>query len=513
MSWRPRRRYTLKPYLSHQRAAASIDFLPVEVWKEIISLAIAPDNFKEGCVKPESSPCRPNRYGPCGLPECLKCLRTDQGKHDLKKLVPILLTCKFLYRQAIPFFYSQLYYEHPLNCTPSPPNGLSLHNTLEYGLALRQHCKKLQLFVKPGSLTRLEWEADTRASSISAFVTHAKSLVFHADLHYVSLRERSNYIWDVLGMCTAQMPALTTVSITRVRGIEMDISTVMRALQIPSIRKLSLNGSCNEYEKMSRVPGEFRKYVGTSEIKELELNEFSLHPRILKSLLSWPKELKRLRFIYRQGGLVCGNRFGGVMKLPKLSRMLKRQKESLVSLHIEHANAEDLGGLPDLTDFAALKDLTVFCKNLNPPPKKDPVWSERYLPWKFESERVMSILAPSLQKFVFSVPDTIAASMDMFEDDDEEWLRCFAKLAQSKKIPLQEIALDITPHIDLLSFHIKKSAYPWRKIKAFCEELEGAIEGLSVTYVEPPISEEDWDYFTSNAHSLPVLRPFNDPLI
>ncbi|PWY86710.1 hypothetical protein BO70DRAFT_378386 [Aspergillus heteromorphus CBS 117.55] len=103
------------------------------------------------------------------------------------------------------------------------------------------------------------------------------------------------------------------------------------------------------------------------------------------------------------------------------------------------------------------------------------------------------LLGPAVKTIVWdltSYDPERAPSWDLFGEEEEQWLREFAKMAVDRNTSLQTIRIEFAPDQSTSSLESLKAGYPWDRI----ERLRGDIQplGVSLEYTPPTVTREEY---------------------
>ncbi|KAI1461772.1 hypothetical protein F4805DRAFT_413318 [Annulohypoxylon moriforme] len=366
---------------------------------------------------------------------------------DYRSALAVVLTCRRLNRLGIPFLYNVFQFQLPF--TKHSKALMRMHPlNAPYCRTLSINCSDMH-----GAMSDEDWAITTE------FLTKfsgTRDLTIHGGFtrHGVEL-------WPLATKLLASMPHLQHLTLNR-QYWGLLLPRVKKYVQSLTLKSLNIHGISESKE----APGGL---CGPASFSDLELSDYEENAKATAALIRWPRILRRFHF-----ESFYNNRH--YMDLIMFGSWLSIHKEVLEDIHIGYLAAGSKGKIIDLSQFTALKALSLSRYS----------FSDEL---QYCATDAKLLLAPNLESFTwsFSIYDQHCESWDAIGEKEELWLQQFAKIAASQSTPLKRIHIIFDP--DYWGYSIQ-DGYPWDRldrVKESCRQLN-----IELTYTKPAITKEEW---------------------
>ncbi|OOF95627.1 hypothetical protein ASPCADRAFT_405398 [Aspergillus carbonarius ITEM 5010] len=366
-----------------------------------------------------------------------------------RTVADLALVCRRLYCIATPILYRSI------SLQDIEPRRL--HHTLQANPTLRQHCRVLSL--DASLILNSQGDNANIANDIVSWLTRVKKLHIYCCYHD-SKDHHIDYVGslaDTVAKATQNMHELDSLDCTGlgfrwVMGVVQSL-TIRSGWRITNNWKIPLNKSQN------------------SSVTHLTLNGCFETPDVMAQLLQWPKALSSFH-------LACFNvRHDSVKyRFSMFETWLQKHETTLRTL--------TLCGLPSDSANECAFNASAF-------PHLE---SLRLSRWNMGTKLWLSdtdadkLLGPSLKTFTWnfrSLSDQKGSWKD-FKEEEENWLRAFARAAVAKKAALKSIRIAFSPYDSAQG----TVGYPWGRMARVRDEFEPF--GVIVTWDAPVLEGDDW---------------------
>ncbi|PYI12345.1 hypothetical protein BO78DRAFT_392198 [Aspergillus sclerotiicarbonarius CBS 121057] len=364
------------------------------------------------------------------------------------------LTCRWLYSIATPILYRSI---SLADIEPS-----ELHYTLQTNPSLRQYCRILS--IDASIIFAPSWANSGVADDIVSWLTNVKKLHVHFSYHY---REKG-YVDSVGSLCATVAKA--TQSMHELDSLEctgLGFKWIMGSVQSLSLDTLTIWGGGWE-KKIVNIP--------MDNSQDASVTKISLHrcfepPEVMAQLLQWPKALSSFHLTGFNARDVSVE-----YSFAMFETWLAKHETTLRTL--------TFCGLPgDNADERAF-NVSAFphleCLRLSR-------WDMGTKLWLSDSD-ADKLLGPSLKTFTWDfrrLTDQQGSWRD-FGEEEENWLRGFARAAVERKAALKSIRIAFS----LFDSGQGTVGYPWGRMARVRDEFEPY--GLIVTWDSPVLPAEEW---------------------
>ncbi|CAI6092848.1 unnamed protein product [Clonostachys chloroleuca] len=396
--------------------------------------------------------------------------RGDSGPKSLKRkqydkdVIAILASvCQRFACLAVPFNYHSIRFEWPTFVAPPSHRVRLLRDTLINNPSLGHYCQDFWFYISDFTTNVSPADFDVLIDLIG-LLPDVKVLGIHGGFSL----EQGEYTWESIRNCVQLMRRLEYLVLSREALAGLTLGPIMKELQIPSLRKLRVDG-------ISQSDSWHSETLEEADFTELDLSDYRETAEALACLLKWPRRLTH----FRLGSYYNNTNY---IDLPMFRPMLLRHRDSLVKLDIGYLAPTGRGTLLDLSDFKALKELKLSRWQIGPSGARGMLILE------FKPGEVELLLAPKLEKFAlsFALCEKNMVSWSDFGHQEQYWLQCFMEIALAKRSSLREVLVLFSPH----NGDITADTYPWDRIIS----LHNAFEprGIIVTHSPPSLSREEW---------------------
>ncbi|RAL01101.1 uncharacterized protein BO80DRAFT_425079 [Aspergillus ibericus CBS 121593] len=371
-----------------------------------------------------------------------------------RTVADLAIVCRRLYGIATPILYRSISLG---DIQPS-----ELHRTLQTNPRLRQYCRIL--FLDASTIPTSSWTDFDVVGDIVSWLTRVKKLNIFCPYH-CTRDGKVDYVgslWDTVVKATQHMHELESLEC-----IGLGFMWVLGSVQSRSVSMLTIRNGGGDRRNV-KMP------VNTSQ--ESSVTEISLYgcretPEDMAQLLQWPKALSSFHM-----GCFNVDLDGVKYSYSMFETWLRKHQTTLRSL--------TMCGLPgDNVDERAF--------NASAFPHLE---SLRLSRWNMGTKLWLSdtdadeLLGPSLKTFTWDfrkLADQKGSWMD-FGEEEENWIRAFARAAVERKAALKSIRIAFS------SFDRGQGTigYPWGRMARVRDEFEP--DGLIVTWDTPVLIGEDW---------------------
>ena len=158
--------------------------------------------------------------------------------YSINSIAPLALTCKRFNRLVLPFLYHSIRFVSPKRIAPATRALRILLRTLQSNPSLGQLCQCLRMHIPDIGFESIP-EDFAAAEELTRYLVNLRHLYIHGGFSY---RNRES-TWNIIRSCVKHMGRLEELSLGREDLIGIEIPTLMRELQIPSLRKLQIHGA------------------------------------------------------------------------------------------------------------------------------------------------------------------------------------------------------------------------------------------------------------------------------
>ncbi|KAK2592592.1 hypothetical protein QQS21_009699 [Conoideocrella luteorostrata] len=370
-------------------------------------------------------------------------------------------TCRRFYLLGMPILYGYLNLRK-INCIDSPRIIQLLLRTFHETPSLGHNCRELAVqIVDP-------WRhVSSPSSQYPDFATlkqlcYALPNVNRLDVHYGFYEELNTQTWNFIQYCLGIMSSLSHIELTAGDEPGPEVAKVMKYLNTPTLRRLTLTGSAGKTEFSDDEIANIQK----SNITAIHLVDFRDSAASAIHLVNnWPKALEELILTE----VICDPYTHTDVELVK--SMLSKQQAFLKVLNLGGTRYYWRGKCLDLSNFKALQRLTLS------------QWANDTPSGTILQDVISSVFAaPALKTFTWD--------FSSLSEDTEDW-NAFGPLEEQflqglvKSVALDRIHIVFEP--DAWDKKID-DGYPWDKI----DELASKVQKTRITYSKPTISRSDW---------------------
>ncbi|KAI1095072.1 hypothetical protein F5B19DRAFT_443250 [Rostrohypoxylon terebratum] len=366
---------------------------------------------------------------------------------DYRSAYAVTLSCRRLHRLVTPLIYHRIDYQLPFSKLTNKLMRMSQSSQL--------NCRELHIECSDmyGTMSDEDWVTTT------AFLTKfskTRSLIIHG-----GFTRHGTELWPLICKLLASMPSLQHLTLNR-QYWGLLLPSVKKYIQSLSLKSLKIHGVSKSRERP-------RGLYGPTSFSDLELSDYEENAEATRALIRWPRKLTRFHFESSYNN-------HHYMDLTMFGLWLSVHKEVLQEISIGYLSSGSKGKMIDLSQFTALKSLTL----------------SRYLfsdDLKYYIEDAALVLAPNLETFTwsFSVYDQHCESWDAIGEAEESWLQQFARIAASTRPSLKRIHIIFDP--DYWGYRIE-DGYPWDRldrVKDSCRQLN-----IELTYTKPALTKKEW---------------------
>ncbi|PGG97544.1 hypothetical protein AJ79_09159 [Helicocarpus griseus UAMH5409] len=373
----------------------------------------------------------------------------DSG-YSYTVLRSLLVVCRRFNRIATPLLYAAICIR-----ARQPRGAIALHQTLGKEPLLRQYCRSFSIHMNALQFGRPKKYDTSMATDFASWLTKVRYLKIcggrHDEKIWWFLRDFVQHKGKIEHLCVGMVVAGSYSG------------TIAEHIDIPSLRSLALHGVIERKEHHAVLtPEELR----TAPFTSLSLHNFEGMPDTFAKLIEWPKELHHLDF----RGFETTRRYIDVCVLYPLFAI---HRDTLTSISNASRYSTQLFNAAEFPNLRFLR-LSRWMMRLN---------------WVDPAADAQVLLAPKLEHFgwEFSTPEE-PELWDDFGDDEEFWIREFARAAIARKVPLKTIEIIFSP--DATTMDPEDSVYPWDRMDDINNVIR--LHGVTLVYNEPPITRKDW---------------------
>ncbi|KAH6879532.1 hypothetical protein B0T10DRAFT_496553 [Thelonectria olida] len=429
---------TTRTHLPHQHGAhATILSLPDELLFPILKLSVS--SSKHG-------------YWP-------------METYDTVSLLSLAIACKRFHSMMIPLLYHTLFLDSSvwnLKSSLSSWRIRAIYQNIQKDPSLGYHCAKLRINISDFPHSPRISSADFAfGEGMVERLVNVKDLSLSGGF---SLNRRYGS-WKVLQHALLHMPTLERLSLVPYHVHGLQVQRLMSYVRAPSLKKLLVRklSDCHPV-------GDNLEYIVPASFSELSIHDHKESIEAVASLLDWPLKLTSVSLIFE-------HRYKHYVDLPKCRSMLLKHRETLASLELLRLSLSARGTPCNLSDFSALKSLSL----------SSCMMAEDLEPEDGFSEMIISI--PKIATFTWNLTKS-DRSRDFGERDfgeiEERWLRRLAKLALAKKSKLCKIYIDYS----VRELWDKDVEYPWDRMSRLKAEFEPS--GIEITWSKSRVSRQTW---------------------
>ncbi|PWY95166.1 hypothetical protein BO94DRAFT_606328 [Aspergillus sclerotioniger CBS 115572] len=371
-----------------------------------------------------------------------------------RTVADLALVCRRLYWIATPILYRSI--------SLQLIDTWRLHHTLQANPTLRQYCRIL--FLEASVILTTPGDNVNIVQDIVSWLTSVKKLHIYCSYHYAE-DDHVDYVGslcDTLANATQNMHELDSLEC-----IGVGFNWVMGAVQSSSLNALTIRSGRRIKKTLKLHP----KKSQDSSVTNLSLDGCLEAPDVMAQLLQWPKALSSFH-------LTCFNVNDDSVKysFSMFETWLRKHETTLQTL--------TLCGLPSDNASECAFNASAFPQ----------LGSLRLSRWNMGTKLWLSdtdadkLLGPSLKTFTWDfrkLTDQKGAWKD-FREEEENWLRKFARAAVEKRAALKSIRIAFSPYDSGQG----TVGYPWGRMARVRDEFEPY--GVIVTWDAPVLEGDDW---------------------
>ncbi|KAJ5951959.1 uncharacterized protein N7479_010372 [Penicillium vulpinum] len=411
-----------------------------------------------------------------------RCLPEHSKVYEMA--IALSLVCKRFHRITVPYMYMDLGINTNDDAWRQPKKVFkNLHRSFRENPSLWKLCRNLTVIWSKSNDRNLYIAADCLT-----WLTAAKTLTFW-DLN-------GKKAWELLRLATEQKSACDTLSLSSNYNYDLHLPFVIDVLGdftsgfLPNLKKLNLDGVSFYGDQMSQAA--LREKAGMAPFTKLQLCSFLLTPKSLEGLVRWSSRLEEFELKYTFGDDYATDGFYSDWRLAKLQPILSVHRKTLRSITLYGIGSPGFDGF-DLRQFDNLEELSLSSQiSGHQGPRERTIY-----------QPPDGLFASRLRVFHWDLTlldQQLGESLSDFDQEEEDWLRLFARKAIECRCPLQRIKIKFTP----CDWQGAGDVYPWDRMDAMGADLRP--HGIKVSYNPPSISREQYmTYIANSAQKDPAL--------
>lgn len=161
---------------------------------------------------------------------------------DYADLKSLLFTCRRFSRIVLPWLYHTIRFDYPHQMVRPTRAAKSLHRSLQENPSLLQHCRVLRIDTN-GYLAGTIPADFSIANDFVSWFKRVRCLEVYGEFAKI-------HIWPCIQTAVRHMPEIEHIAIS---GRWLDLESIMQNVDIPTLRKLTINGFSDKSERSTNL--------------------------------------------------------------------------------------------------------------------------------------------------------------------------------------------------------------------------------------------------------------------